>query len=311
CGAVSLSLSKSTFTCADPATNIVTLTATDQYGNSSSTTAVVTLIGSKPTSSIVAAAPANAPNTGGVPTELYLGYGAQSVTLTDNVTGTTAATYSWTGGTGLSCTNCASPVFTAAAAGSRTFTATAINQNGCSTTATVSICVRDIRVTPTTNSNVYVCHTDLGTGVSTPISVTVANVANQLAQNPQDKLGACTMAPCSSTNLTASQSVITQGAATAVEEPMTKTLKAVESELKVKASPNPTTDVFTLVVTSDKKLPVQVRIFDAAGRVTESMRNAPIGVPFRMGQTLFSGVYYAEVVQGKERVVVKLIKHSR
>ncbi|MDB5231875.1 MAG: hypothetical protein JWN76_2680 [Chitinophagaceae bacterium] len=314
CGAVTLSASKTTFTCADAGANVVTLTVTDSHGNSSSATAVVTVIGQALTSSVLVT-PESAVYTGGVATNIYLGYGPQSVTLTDNVTGGTSLTYSWSGNGTLSCTTCASPVFTATAAGLYTFTVTATNQYGCTTTSTVSICVRDIRV-PNANGKVYVCHTDLLTGATTTLSISTSTVANQLTLNPQDKLGSCNMLPCGSSARTGNEPPVVAvpvkpltgvPVQTVISQPK---IGRAEEALSVKVSPNPSRSLFTLIVTTSKKTPVYVRIHDGAGRLVEGLDNVPVEAPFRMGGKLIAGIYFAKVMQGNERVVVKVIKQN-
>jgi len=309
CGSVTLLASKTSFSCADVGINQVTLTVTDQHGNVSNAIALVTVVGEIPTSSITVT-PSNSVYTGGVPTDIYLGYGPQGVTLTDNVVGITPITYSWVaaGGT-LTCTTCANPAFTPTVAGYATFAVTATNKYGCKTVSNVSVCVRDIRVI-NGGGKVAVCHTDLTTGATSTLSLATGAVANQLTLNPQDKLGTCGLMPCVAVAITAAPQVVTIHTAETVVDaaPIVKT----EDRLSVKVSPNPSNTVFTFVVTTtNKKTPVHVRLFDAVGRLAEGLNNAPVGASFTMGEKLGSGVYYAEVLQGKERVVVKLIKQVR
>ncbi len=311
CGAITFALSKTIFTCVNTGINQVTLTLTDLHGNSSSATAIVTVVGEAPTSTILVT-PSNSVYTGGVPTDIYLGYGPQSVTLTSNVLGITPITYSWAGGAGLNCVSCQNPVFTPTVAGVYTFIVTATNKYGCSTTSPVSICVRDIRVTATANSKVYVCHTDLITGVAQTLTLAGNAVANQLSLNPQDVLGSCGMLPCTvSTGNGAS--IISNPVIGAVINNTSKEESTVAGEgvLSVTVSPNPSATVFTLKIHTQKKIPVYVRLIDEYGRVIEGRDNAPIGTAFTMGVKLITGVYFAEILQGKERVVVKLIKQNR
>ncbi len=307
CGGVTLAASKTNFTCADIGTNLVTLTVTDTHGNASSGTAIVTIVGQVPTS-IIQVTPANSVYTGGVPTDIYLGYGPQSVTLIDTVTGVTPITYSWTGA-GLSCTNCKTPVFTATASGSNIFNVTATNKYGCTTSSSVSVCVMDIRVSTAANSKVYVCHTNLTTGAKQSLTLDVNAVANQLTQNPQDSLGTCGMMRCTPAVAPAAV-ILANPVGVSIVSPL-KEAPVVAGSLTVRVSPNPSNAVFTFMINTEKKLPVHVRIMDEYGRAVEGRDNAPVGSAFTMGNKLISGIYFAEVLQGKERVVIKLIKQNR
>lgn len=308
CGTVNLSASKTQFSCANAGINNITLTATDNYGNSASSIATVTVIGMVP-SPIIQVIPANTLYTGGVPTDIYLGYGPQSVSLSTSVPAGNTVSYSWSGN-GLSCNNCASPVFTAVTPGSYTFTVVTTNQYGCSASASITVCVRDIRVSATTGSKVFVCHTDLLTGAIQTLSMSVNSVANQLLQNPLDKLGICGMAPCSAATSMGSVPPPANSNIGKTAKPTTEFERnqTAEDKLAVTASPNPSHEAFRILVKTGNQLPVHIRMIDNYGRITESMQNAPVGKTFRMGEKLVAGIYFAEIIQGKERVVIKLIK---
>ncbi len=308
CGTVNLSASQTQFSCANTGINNITLTATDSYGNTASAIATVTVIGMVP-NPVIQVIPANAVYTGGVPTDIYLGYGPQSVSLSTSVPTGNTVTYSWSG-LGLSCYNCANPVFTAVTSGSYSFTVVTTNQYGCSASASITICVRDIRVTATTGSKVYVCHTDLLTGAVQTLSMAVNSVATQLFQNPLDKLGSCGMPPCSASAslesvLPPANSILGKTAKPTTELDMNQ---STDDKLVVTASPNPSHEAFRILVKTRNQLPVHIRMIDNYGRITESLQNAPVGKTFRMGERLMSGIYFAEVIQGKQRVVIKLIK---
>jgi hypothetical protein len=88
----------------------------------------------------ISVSPSPAVDPGGEPNTIYLGYGAQSVTLT----ATGGVSYSWSPATYLSCTDCAAPTFAPDAAGEYTFTVTTANSYGCSATASVTISVIDV-----------------------------------------------------------------------------------------------------------------------------------------------------------------------
>ena len=81
-----------------------------------------------------------------------------------------------------------------------------------------------------------------------------------------------------------------------------------ESSLSVKASPNPSTDQFTLVIESNSKEPVTLKIADVSGRMVTLKPGIAPNTTLKTGAGLRNGVYFAEVIQGQERKVIKLIK---
>ncbi|WP_165699437.1 DUF4979 domain-containing protein [Hymenobacter jejuensis] len=145
-----LVLDQTTFGCDQVGPNKVTLTVTDESGNSASGTAVVTVLGEKPSPSIVATPSSVYVN--GVPT-LYIGYGPQSATLTASG----GSSYAWSPATGLSDATSAAPVFTPTAAGTYIFTVTATSSTGCKATTTLTLTVEDVRC-GAGSDKVQVCH---------------------------------------------------------------------------------------------------------------------------------------------------------
>ncbi len=188
CGIATMSISKSTFTCAELGDHAVTLTVTDNHGNSSSSVSTVTVTGTVPVCTITAI-PSNNTFTGGVPTTIYIGYGPQSVTLSASASGGTTFSYSWSGNGSLSCINCAAPIFTALTEGNYSFTVITTNENGCSSSATISLCVFDIRV-PNKPGKVYLCHKDNANPVTKVVSASA--VPSHLNNHAGDHLGTCT-----------------------------------------------------------------------------------------------------------------------
>ena len=178
CGIKSLVLDKTSFTCANIGANTVTLTVTDNSGNISRSMATVTVIGTIPTPAITVI-PTSTVYTGGNPTIIYLGYGAQSVKL--QASG--GVKYSWSPATGLSKTNIADPVFTPTSAGTYTFTVTATNSSGCTATSTITITVIDAQYGNKKNQ-VIICHGGKSNNID------VISVPDHLAHG--DYLGNCT-----------------------------------------------------------------------------------------------------------------------
>ena len=80
------------------------------------------------------------------------------------------------------------------------------------------------------------------------------------------------------------------------------------SKLSVSIIPNPSTDQFNLIINSSDADPVKIKVTDMLGRLIETHEKVTSAGSLRLGQTWTSGVYFAEVVQGDQRKVVKLIK---
>ncbi len=294
CGTVTLSVSPSQFDCSNIGANNVTLTVMDAAGNTSTCMAVVTVVGVIPSCTITAI-PSNNIYTGGIPTNIYLGYGPQSVTLNVTPSGGAPFSYSWSG-SNLSCTNCAAPVFTPTAEGVYNFTVTVTNTYGCTTTCSITICVLDIRVPGTNGKKVYLCHATGNPNNSQTLAISTNAVAAHLANHSGDKLGQCGQDPCS-----APQQMIITGA--------TKHLGTTETSLQVSVLPNPSSSHFILTIESMTVEPVSIRITDVYGReVGKFEKLSANSNNIRLGSELKTGLYFAEIIQGTERKVFKLVK---
>lgn len=298
CSPISLSLgnSKTNFTCANIGANTVTLKVTDVSGNYSTCTATVNVIGEIPSCSITSVPTSNV-FTGGVSTNLYLGYGAQSTTLQVNAPASGAPySYSWIG-TGLSSTTSGSPVFTPTTAGTYSFTVLVTNKYGCTTSCSINICVTDIRVLDKKgqpSGKVYVCHIPPGNpGNPQTLEISVNAVPAHVGLHGGDRLGSCTMQTCTTAPV---------ANYAGVDEHLH------DSKMEVIVAPNPSTTYFELAVKTSKKEPLSIRILDANGRLVESKNKVQPNSYLTVGNNYVNGIYYAQIIQGNERVVVKLIK---
>jgi hypothetical protein len=138
----------------------------------------------------ITAQPTSNVYTGGPATTIYLGYGAQSVQLQANSTSTSAVSYTWSPAAGLNNPAIANPVFTPTTAGSYTLTVKALNSAGCSSSASVTITVVDVRC-GSANNQVLMCR-----GRSTRC-VNSSQVDASLRRG--DQLGSCPTSTSSST----------------------------------------------------------------------------------------------------------------
>ena len=300
CSPVALSVSKTSFNCSNIGNNTVTLTVTDVTGKSSTCTAIVTVVGEIPSCSITAV-PSSTIYTGGIPTNLYLGYGPQSDTLKVSAPASGAPySYSWSGGV-LSNYNTANPVFMATTAGLFTYTVLVTNKYGCVTTCSVSICVKDIRVpgSPANNMKVYVCHN------GNTINISTNAVPAHIPGHPGDRLGSCSELPCSVSNSLVSSKGGEENVTVAATTPKAELPQA---DFKVNVYPNPSATDFSIMVISKTNEPVSVRIVDMNGKVRSVQTQLAKTNIIKVGSNLLGGTYFAEVTQGANKKVVKLVK---
>lgn len=235
--------------------------------------------------------PENNTYTGGVASNIYLGYGPQRVTLNVSASGGAPFSYSWTGNGSLNCNNCAAPVFAPSTEGVYTFTVTVTNASGCTTTCTVTICVLDIRVPGTGGKKVYICHNNSTQQVNTNA------VSAHVPGHSNDRLGRCDEQPCNP-----SQPFVNRGETIPVME------ETATGEFSAVVMPNPARDHFNLSVTSNSKAPITVRIVDVYGRILFVQTGIAPNSVIRLGEKLFSGTYLVNVIQEKREQTLKVIK---
>ena len=251
-------------------TSTITWTATDDWGNA--ITCQTTVVINSP---IVSVADAFALPSGVLANTVYVGYApASSITLTAVATaGTPSYSYNWSNGaTGSTIT--VNPLT------NTVYTVTVTDANGCTAAATRAINVIDIRG-GNKNDKVKICHG------SNSLVVDGSSVGAHLAHG--DLLGSCT-----------SSSITVKNALHESEQ---------KPELAFAAIPNPSPGSFLIkirFVNSSEKL--ILRIIDASGRIVEQMNNLQPDQILSIGHKYRTGIYMAELIQGNERRIVKLIK---
>ncbi|MBL7764632.1 MAG: T9SS type A sorting domain-containing protein [Chitinophagaceae bacterium] len=298
CGIVSMSVSPNTFTCANAGANTVTLTVTDIAGNSSTCNATVT-VQYQPTCNITVT-PSSTVFTGGVPTNIYLGYGPQSATISANATGGSGFTYSWSPATNLSNPNIANPVFAPTAAGNYSYTVTITNSNGCQTTCSVSFCVFNIQVPGKGNAGkVYLCHVPPGNPNNPQqLSISVNAVPSHLGLHAGDKLGFC--------GTTCGSSAKNQP-----EPGDENVLELPETGFTYSIYPNPTSATFCLQMASENHDLAKMEVFDMTGRLVYQNNKIEVFSKFCFGQELVPGIYIVRLTQGEFTTSERLIKSNQ
>lgn len=299
CAIASMTISKNKFTCAEIGNHTVTLTVTDIHGNVSSAASTVSVQGAVPTCSITSV-PSNNTYTGGNVNTLYLGYGAQSTTLSSAVTGGTGFTYSWSG-QGLSCTTCANPVFTPTSEGNYSFTLTVTNSNGCQSTCTISICVFNVEVPGNkgkSSGKVYICKVPPGNpGNSHTIEVSVNAVQSHL--NTGSYLGACGTNVCSA---------LAAKANTTESDVIENRLNLATENFDLSIFPNPSNGLFHVNFTSSITGTYQMNIYEISGKLIQtSTGNANTIEDIQLN--VVPGTYLVEVIQGDYRGTLRIVKN--
>lgn len=287
CGIKTMTLSKTNFTCANIGGNQVTLTVTDNHGNTSTGNALVNVVGVVPSVNI-GLTPGNNTYTGGDPSRIYLGYGPQTVTLTATGSGAGPFTYSWSGASTISSTSGSSIVFTPSGAGTYYIRVAATNSYGCTASAMVGICVIDIR---SGNGKVYLCHAPPGNPDNRQtLSISTNALPSHLGEHSGDRLGTCGITCGYSKTESSGGPVYTEG------------------EINLVVYPNPSKDLFSFKLESTEMTEVVIRIFDMTGKLvleTSGFPNEEIRVD---ANDFANGIYNAEVSQGDFRKAVKVAK---
>jgi PKD repeat protein len=292
CGVQSVSVSKTSFNCSNIGANSVTLTVTDIHGNVGTCTATVTVVGEVPTCNITSV-PENNIYTGGVPTNIYLGYGPQSTTLQVAAPATGAPyTYAWSGGV-LSNYNTANPVFSPTAAGTYTFTVIVTNKYGCTASCSITIHVYDVRVPGSKGKKVYLCHAPNGNPSNDhTLEISVNAVPAHLENHDGDHLGQCDLA-------------IAPGARVVI-------VTEAEAPVAVNAKiyPNPNRGSFELQLSNYKTGKLEVRVINRNGAVIESRPVVYNGksqvLKFNLKATS-PGLYYVQIISKDGTESLKLV----
>jgi hypothetical protein len=301
CSIVSRTLSQSNFNCSDIGPHSIFLTVTDQSGNSSNCATNVVVIGPMPVC-YLNVVPENNINTGGIPTNIYLGYGPQKDTIKCVANGGTGFTYSWSPVSNLSCSTCSQPVFSPATAGNYTYTVTVTNASGCSSTCSVSFCVKDIKVPGSNGSYVYVCHS----GVSSLI-LPLAQVPLHVPGHALDKLGKCTDL-CPSTPSTLSNTGVYSMNNQDTNNFSNELAGYANSEFKI--YPNPSFDQFIVSNQNYKIQNLKIEVVDLFGRIIETKEWNDNLAEHSFGLHYRSGVYLVKIQSGEMSTVYRVVKQE-
>jgi hypothetical protein len=240
-----------------------------------------------PVCSIIAI-PGNDTYTGGIPTNLYRGYGPRFVTLSVAPQSPSGGpyTYAWSGDGDLSSYNTPNPRFAPTEAGTYEFTVTVTSACGIKSICSITICVMDIRV-PGKPNKVYLCHNNQ------TLIVSVGAVPTHLLDHPEDRLGKCSEEPCG-------------GEIQERADDLWIAEEEIISDFEVLTYPNPTANAFTLQVVSTSEEIVTIQVSDVQGRLM--YKTSGQQAMYHFGQEFVSGMYVVVVTQGDRRQMIRLVK---
>jgi hypothetical protein len=280
----SLILSKTSFDCTNIGANEVTLTVVDENGNRATGTAIVTVVGALPEKPVITVSRTNNTYTGGDANTIFLGYGAQQLTLTATSSGANA--YQWAPATGLSATNIAAPEFAPTAAGEYTFAVTATNNYGCTAVSdAVTIKVIDVRC-GSNSTKVLICHIK-SNNHENEICIDTISVQDHLNHG-------CTLGDCSMN----------------INRPVTgatENIAVVVNSLNV--SPNPLATHARIAFTLAEAGKYTLELRDVQGRLVKTLfAGHGNKLVYQLNASgMAKGVYFVKVVTGIQVMVKRII----
>ena len=196
---------------------------------------------------------------------------ASSLSLQANVSGGTAP-YSYTWSTGATTSSVTvSPTTTT------TYSVSVKDQNGCPGSATKTVNVLDISG-GNKNEKIMVCHNGHTLTIATPA------LTDHLGHG--DMLGSC-------------ESVSGRVTSANVRE---------ETDLAIRVLGNPSPNYFDIKLGGNADNNIRLTVYDNLGRVVETRSLLASDQIVRLGNFYHSGIYLVEIVQGKQRQTLKLVK---
>ncbi len=283
------------FGCKEEGSREVTFTVKDAAGNTSSTTAIVTILNSYPDISLTSASPL----PGLLPNTIYKGYSSTGIQLnTDVVGGTNGYSFSWSPEEGLSNPNIANPIANPEV--STSYTVTVTSAGGCESSANIDICVLDIRSVDKKgkqDGKVLICHNTPGNNSNPKVlSVSANAVAAHLAHG--DAIGPCGtgIGSCSGVN------------AFSFRKGNNSTEFSIVDELTIQCYPNPFTTELNVYIESNSESNAFVRLMDMHGRIVYVNENYEPFTYLNIADELLPGMYFLEVSQDHNKKIIKVSK---
>jgi dienelactone hydrolase len=136
------------------------------------------------------------------------------------------------------------------------------------------------------------------TQVAGPATATVATAANAVS----------TVTGLQPGSYVFQLTVTDNNGATATDAVSVEVTPPAVGAFQLQATPNPATGSFLLKLSSPDNGPVLLRITDYLGRVVENRRNVPANGTLRIGHGYQAGVYFAELIQGSRKTMIRIVK---
>jgi hypothetical protein len=212
---------------------------------------------------------------------VYLGYGpASSLNLLANAQGGESPyQYSWN-------TGATSQSITVTPSGSQAYSITITDKNGCTSTATKTVQVKDVRC-GNRHEKVLICKIPPGNSSNVQNICISSDAVSEHLKNGS-RLGSCIV---NSTTLTNPQ----------------KRTGADEELSSVSIRPNPTFNHFVLTVSGSVAEKVSMKVFDQMGRLIENVLLSP-GQQILFGGEYIPGVYFVEISNKDRKQMVRVVK---
>lgn len=302
-----ISLTSNAPSCFPVGTTTVTWTATDQSNNVSTYDQRVTRAPEDLGITISA----------GITSSIYRGtyqgsgpLGPQSLNLTSAIKGGLPPyTYSWSPATGLSDPNIANPVANPASTTTYTLTVTDFLNSSCSLSITINVLqLSNAICTGNGNSAKFnVCHIPPGSP-SNPQNICISqNALSAHLLGGNQGHSNCYLGPCTPNTVSTAPGFCGNQNPRGVN-PGSGNNRTVVEDFKVLVAPNPSSTEFLIQVFSKSNEKLNVRIFDNNG-VLRSVSTPASGNNYVIvGNNFAAGLYMAEIIQGNNRKVVKLVK---
>ena len=245
-------------------------------------------------------------------------FGPQSVNLTASASGGTPGyTYSWSPAVGLNNPSISNPV--ASPLATTVYTVTVTDNVGCTRSLSITVKVLPLSAALCGNgggTKFNVCHVPPGNpsnahGICISVNALNAHLTSGSNGHQNCYLGDCDQLCFSTTSQTsrggASEPPVAN-AAQQIEKVKADLVTTENDEFKVNVFPNPSAGEFSLQVISKSAAPVQIKIMNMNGMVMSVSNVLSKANMIKVGANLLGGTYLAEVSQGTNKQVIKLVK---